>query len=623
MQPTTFGSPTTTARATVCGIGVGIAWLMIALWLAQDFGPSLDLANGDYAYGHRTWAWLTGRGASILDAAAATSLPVREPAPLLIGVFPWFQLYPLASTMSAASAELFYHRADLLPPFVALHLPILLAVGLLAVGIFRTLGSRLGLGVALGSLLLLLTAPRFLAHALANLKDAPEAALYVLAALAGFEALAGRRRLSSWLATGVLAGLALAQKANVLFLPVHLALFLGASLLWTRVRGRQRELGLSPPGLVAGLVAFVLTWLACRPDLWADTWNRAGRHFGELLRVARAPGTTGLEWGGVEQLLCTTPVVLLLFGLVGIFAPGPTAPVRIFLVTGLAVPVLRTVPPGTRNFDGVRHFLEFYPFLAVLAACGAAATAAWLTRRAPSRSPARGWVRATVLLLVAAPGVHGAVTCWPALLTYHDPFVVGGFAGARERGLPDASDYWALTYWQGLDWIQQNAAPGATVVVPVAPQVARCAAPVRAPDHVVRARVDGSTPPPDVLFVMYVTRRRLYDRYTRGLEADGGASVVHRLVSQGADVLRIHRFEGGNEIARQLADLGREARARRFFTALAARLQATDPELGMRALLVLRETPVVGEERTIERLEAMLPAELHANLPDVVWSHAK
>lgn len=591
-----------------------------ALVLARDFGPSWDVANGDYAYGQRTLAWLLDRTADLTRPDAPIDLPQREPAPALFATFGWHQLYPFASTLSAATAQVGYHETGILPPFVALHLPIFAGVALLVVALFRVLGPRIGIGTVALATALLLTAPRFVAHAMYNLKDAPETVLYTLAALAGYEALAGLRRTRDWVALGVFTGCALAQKANALFLPLQLLAFVAAGL-WLRRRctGDGDAVHVRWRGALAAAVAFAAVYAACSPAFWTDPLARLGHHFGAQIAVAcPGGGAGGLEFAGVVQVALTTPLPLLALAAVGAVAGRAPPALRAFLIVAAATPMLRTMLPGLRNFDGVRHFLEFYPPLAVLAALGAMAVG-----RAAARfgRPRLAWT--AVVAVAVGPALAGAIGTWPHPQTWHDPMVAGGLRGARAMGLRDATDYWAVSYWQGLDWLRDHASAGALVVVPVAGHVARCAAPVRAPGLDVREAVEVGARAPASLFVMYVIRPGFFGRYVRGLDADGAASVVHRIEVQGAEILRIHRFDEPAEVARQLGALTLQTRANAAMAALAARLLPDAEELAAEALATLRATPAVGEAATLERLRTLLPAELHPLVADAVWLHAR
>ena len=77
---------------------------------------------------------------------------------------------------------------------------------------------------------------------------------------------------------------------------------------------------------------------------------------------------SSIGWYGPFHVLVTTPPTVLALAVIGLFVSRIDTALRLFLVVWVLTPIVRTMLPGMRNFDGVRHFLEFYPPLALLAA---------------------------------------------------------------------------------------------------------------------------------------------------------------------------------------------------------------------------------------------------------------
>ena len=129
------------------------------------------------------------------------------------------------------------------------------------------------------------------------------------------------------------------------------------------------------------------------------------------------------------------------------------------------LPVVRISLPGMVDFDGIRHYLEFIPAAAMLAGWGAVNLARWLGRSRPH------WQLAWGVVLVALLAVNTTDTIqryFPYEYIYYNR-LTGGLAGARERfGPNEATDYWANSYREGTQWINQNAGPQAKLLVPVA-----------------------------------------------------------------------------------------------------------------------------------------------------------
>jgi hypothetical protein len=221
------------------------------------------------------------------------------------------------------------------------------------------------------------------------------------------------------------------------------------------------------------------------------------------------------------------------------------------LLIGLAVPLGRTMLP-IRHHDGVRHYLEFAPFLCLWAAVGFATLLSWLRERWPwaGASPVQRLARIALSLGLAAgllPGLLATVVTFPNGVAYFN-VTVGGLSGAQDRGIYDATDYWGNSYWQGLVWINDHAETDATLVVPVGRQVVAAAAPVRLrPD--VRLQLDPRAPLSAPLYVMTITR--VSDRgYALVRWLTNHHAPVHTLTVQGGTILEIYRLERADDIAR-------------------------------------------------------------------------
>jgi hypothetical protein len=187
--------------------------------------------------------------------------------------------------------------------------------------------------------------------------------------------------------------------------------------------------------------------------------------------------------------------------------------------------------------------------------------------------------------------------------------LVGGFGGAQARDLRHVGDYWGNSYWQGLLWLSEHAERGAAVLVPVAVHVARAGAPVRLrPDLRILDEGEWNEGP---VYVMSLVRR---GRGLRRLVGQELTDPVHEIRVQGGAILRIHRL-ADDDIGRRIAALwkirgqGRGARAR-VLEAL-----GEGEELG-RALEILESD--APTEEAVERLKALLPPELHADIETVV-----
>ncbi len=577
-----------TSTRTALGLAAAcvLGWLLFALPRLDEYGATWDCVLGEYPHGEQYLEYLLSGDESWLrfsrdpdnalrdsvegfgfaapprlQSAAPGERPPEGPraprrAPHLqyqAWLYDWYESHPFGALLSAASCRLLWDRWALLPSLSAHHLPVVLLVALLLGVLVAWSARRWGPLAGAGAGAALLLAPRFLCDAFDNLKDAPEAVLYALALLAWAAALR-RARPAGFAAAGVLTGLALAQKANALFLPAHvLAFFLLANL--RRWRRGEARLAFPWAGLPLAAACGVAAWLAVSPMLWSDTLRRV------LIQVDYFAGQgaqsyVAQDWDGPRAFLLTTPPVLLLLAALGAANRRACGEHRLLLALGVVVPVGRTALPGAINFDGVRHFLEFMPFLALLAGLGldlvlraaGRATAAWGT----AARAAGGVLLAGALF--AAPALACAST-WPFGNCYWSG-LAGGLRGAQQRGWTSATDYWGASYWQAFEWLSLHAEPGAGVAAPVAWHVAEAIAPLRlrADLALVGSGEPAGAPLPPVLYVAYITHPPFYGPLTWALEDEG--QPLHELRVQDAPILKIHRI-AEPERMRRLLDLYR------------------------------------------------------------------
>ncbi len=576
-------APLSPRAARLLGAACALLWLAFALPRLGDQGATWDCVLGEYPAGEQYLDYLRTGDAAWLDfsrdpddvvadsfegfgvASASREQPDDAELPWPEGpraehrpphlhyepwLYDWYESHPLGAILSAASCRVLWGRLALLPALSAHNLPIVLLVAALLAALVAGASRRWGLLAGAGAGLSLLLAPRFLCDAFNNLKDAPEAVLYAASLCAWVWALRARR-LSRFALAGVLTGLALAQKANALFLPLHAALWLLLASLLRRRRGEER-LAIPWVGVPLALLLALATRIAVSPMLWEDTFHRLGVQVGYFLAQGRQ-SFVEQDWDGPRAFLCATPPMLLLLAALGAANRRAGAEQRLLLVLGVLFPVARTALPGAINFDGVRHFLEFMPFLALLAGLGLD-----LVVRAAGRWVAEGWsgaarVAGGVLLLGAllAPAAWACISTWPFGNCYWNG-LAGGLAGAQARGWKSATDYWAASYWQAFDWLSRAAEPEAGVLVPVAWHVADAIQPLRlrgdlmlwsspaAPQH-------GTS---EVLYVAYVTHRAFYGPVSWALDHE--SVPVHELRVQGAPILRIHRFDDPGQVRRLL-----------------------------------------------------------------------
>jgi hypothetical protein len=283
---------------------------------------------------------------------------------------------------------------------------------------------------------------------------------------------------------------------------------------------------------------------------------------------------------------------------------------RLFLATGVAVPVGRTLLPGMVDFNGVRHFLEFYPFLAALGGAGLAL----LVRKLAGLGRVGVVAAAGAVALTLAPGALATARTNPNGICYFNA-LVGGLSGARERGLFGAVDYWGNSYWQGLRWVAEDAPSGARVLALAAEWIALASGPVLLPPEVEFWRV-GDAEPEGPLYVVSL----LTDAWSgpTQLRIDRSREAEHEILVQGAPILRVHRLSAMAEIGEVLACWRAEAVARAAIERGWEWLEA-NPEFAPHLYVPLSTYGREGPEAALAQVKLILPETLHEGLAEALW----
>ena len=544
-----------------------VAALMLVFGFAalDQYSVSWDEALGDIFFGERYLSYLTSFDARYLDPMTNPYPPDRLPD--LSGspfrVKPW-EYYPVANILGAASMATLFRALGLLDPFDAFHAINLFLVIPLVLALYAWTRRLYGEIAAAVALLLLFLSPRIVCDLLANTKDFPTMVFFSLTLFAFYR---GWQRASrAWiLGAGALWGLALGTKANAIFLPGVVIAFLliavqreNGELAATRVRSRR---ALIVSLLAAGLLA-VVVMVASWPYLWSDP---VGRLTENLRYIAHQKAQVRPESIAhpLEQILFTTPLPFLALFALGIVPLARRVrsrePGAILLVAWIAVVLGRLHLPNAVNFDGVRHFLELFPAMAVVGGLGAR----WIfdaTRTAVAKLGAGSGVAriaaSALLAALLASNAWSLVRSHPFEIAYWNG-LAGGLAGAQERHIAQSCDYWALSYRVGQRWLNENAPPGSVLAVPIAEHSVRLTAPVRLRTDITLAAL--TTPvTPDVdpqrlemlhrvareraVFVMFVMR----EDWSNTLIDDCRARLrpVAEWKTGGAPVLQIYRLPG-------------------------------------------------------------------------------
>lgn len=408
---------------------------------------------GFFNYGYAQWdAVLHGKTSSLQD-------PMN-----------YFTYGSLPSMTAAATHHLFHRTLGWLSADAGYHLSnvgfaLLLALGIIVWG-KQTLGYA-GAAIALGTLMLL---PRLWPDAHNNISDLPGAAGYLWAAWAvWWIEQAKEARARDYVLCGLVFGIAYSLRApNIYFLGLAVAIWLG----WRYATVEHRSIPWWGP-LVA-LVVFFVTVKAANPFLWHGSvlkqvlWTNPNSYLysgggkEDLWFMGHYYGLGGVPRYYAPWLwLITTPLLVLFSWALGIARAvqnrDNAAATALFWLVLCGTAVFKHVF-GFGNYDGVRHFLECYAPMSLLAAYGSLQLAGWI-----GTLPA--WGKACTCGLVCFGFMSPIYSGWRI-----HPYESGYFnvlAGSMSRAWKDYEvEYWGYSFLRGSQWVRDHVDRRATVYVP-------------------------------------------------------------------------------------------------------------------------------------------------------------
>ena len=122
--------------------------------------------------------------------------------------------------------------------------------------------------------------------------------------------------------------------------------------------------------------------------------------------------------------------------------------------------------------------------------------------------------------------------------------IVGGLAGAHnDYKFPEATDYWATSYRQGMAWLNENAEPNAYLTTTIAEWIVELTSPIWlrqdikvVPEEKIHDPESFSQP----IYVMFITRESFYTPLTiRCLQQ---LSPIHQIDVDGIPILLIYKL---------------------------------------------------------------------------------
>jgi hypothetical protein len=386
---------------------------------------------------------------------------------------------PVAKALMGAGIALFHDRLGWLDEIDAARTAVMFLSTMTAALMFLLCWPVYGPVVSVSAPLFLLVMPRFFFDSHVESLDVASAATYFAAVFCFWR---GRRSVRWAMLAAVAAGVAMGTKVNgaLVVLPLAIAWLAGTLRQPGGWAERRRYLQSPPLALMlmieAGPVVAILLW----PWLWADTLRRLMEYlafylhhhstlfyyFGTIYDVPFAPWHAPFVMTAI-----TTPIPILCLGALGLGIAAsrsraasqatPDVPDLDALIVLNALCTIGAVAlPNVPKYGGVKLFLPFFPFLAILAGIGFNGLAAMLADRASTPERLRAVVVAVALAALIAPMGWALACIHPYELSYYNA-LVGGLAGAEHHGFE--IQYYDLWYVDLATWLNTTYPDGIRV----------------------------------------------------------------------------------------------------------------------------------------------------------------
>lgn len=479
-----------------------------------------------------------------------------------------YWVWPVGSIASSCTKYIFFTRLAVMDAIDAHHIvvPLLAAVLIIALYVFAV--KYIGWQAAVIAIVSLATYPRFWAHLHNNTKDIPSTVMFSLVILSGYHAVR-KRRPQLIIATGFLWGLALASKANAVFVVPILVPFLVAEAWMHRKRVNWI---LTRPSLLAFFSVIpvaILTMFLVWPYLLLEFPENALTYL-KYLMTRGGDGDPGWNIIPLTYAVTTMPIPVIILLTIGLGKIAATTirqrsldSLHLLIVLWLIIPVLRVSIPYANDFDGIRHWMEFLPAAAIIAGIGGATlldSLRLITRRFLSNGWASQSAMRTGLFLLMVTIYFLPVIAWntqnhPNQIVFFNA-MIGRLAGAQQRGLPEATDYWGSSYRSGIKWLNEHAPERSLLLTGVGEHIVHIVEKVWLRDDIVNARIplhpNTQEVSPELLnivdtydgdvYLMYITRQEHYSPFLKTLDAT--LAPVFEITVDGGSILKILRLDG-------------------------------------------------------------------------------
>ena len=458
--------------ANIAALLIVLTFLFSGWMTLSYYGISWDEGLGNFFFGNRYAQYIiSGFDSKFLDFNQDLGDPPGELS--LEAYSPYrekfFEFPGLVDTLSGLSMRYFSYHLNFLDPVDAFHAVTVLIAALFLWGQYYYVSRLFDQRIALLSILFLATAPRFWGDAHFNPKDVPETATFSLTILS-FMAWIQKPTFKQATLSGIFFGAALAVKANAIFVPIIILLWIFSWVIqpskfksnFIEVFNNWRQLGWM--FFVSGSV-YWLSW----PLLYTSP-SLSRLYFQYIFSQGGRLGKGEWSLQPLKMVLAGNAEIFVIFLTIGIifliilFLRNQHFKIRwIMVLLWLCVPILRISAPISVNFDGFRHFLEYLPAASLIAGFGVVSTIE-VFKKFNNFHPK--FVSSLIALLILLNTGFNFANYFPYQYIYFNQFV-GGLQGAQryfKQG--EVTDYWAVSYREGIGWLNDHAGQNAILDVP-------------------------------------------------------------------------------------------------------------------------------------------------------------
>ncbi len=325
---------------------------------------------------------------------------------------------------------------------------------------------------------LLLTIPSFFGHTFNNIKDIPLLVFFSLSILCFYEWHNSGFQRSRYLYGAFFGlGLTLLSKLYAILIPVIWVLWLTVLKLRSYHKKDMTEAELLPSkrllrreNILRGLIGFALV-LALAALFFMPAFYSIEEKMIFLKiksRVAKKLMTHGNQgwsfypWIQVFYIMPILTLATAVLGVIKTLLQKSLNTLSALMLTWFFTVMFAACTPFFPVYHGIRLFMVFLVPFSFFSATGVTFTVEFLGKTSPIKKTWGTWLLG---ILLVAFQIAGITQTHPYETTFFN-CLAGGLKGAQEKNVPDAADYWLISYREAVRWINEKAPQNANLLVP-------------------------------------------------------------------------------------------------------------------------------------------------------------